>query len=219
MAYTKAQFDQMQKELYSAVIADILDDMGYRNFNMDSALHPILDSTALMGYVRPVLSVDVYEIPEEVYKLELEFIDTIKENDVIVATVNGKNENGFFGELLTTAAIARGGRGVVIDGHSRDVVKINELGFPLYCRGMNPLDSKGRVDVIAYDKPMNCAGVQVKKGDIIFADIDGIVVVPGEVAEEVIEKAMAKVSGENLVREELRKGRSAKEVFEQYGIL
>ena len=219
MAYSKNQLDEMQKVLYSAVIADILDDIGVKNFNLPNSIYPILDSGSIMGYARTVYACDVFEVPKELYKLELEFIDSVKENDVIMAVVSGQNHNGFFGELLATAAMARGSRGAIIDGYIRDVTKISEMKYPIYAKGMNPLDSKGRVDVMFYDEPIICGSTQINNGDLIFADIDGIVVTPAKYEQEVIEKAMVKVNGENKVREELKQGKSAKEIFEKYGIL
>ena len=219
MRYSKEKLDELQEILYSAVIADILDEIGVKNFAMNDNLKPISVEKSLIGYVRTLYAVDVFETPEQPYQLDLTFIDSIKEGDVFVSTVNGNNYNGFYGELLTTATMVRGGRGAVIEGYSRDVKMIRDLDFPLYCLGTNPLDSKGRVDAIAADKPMLCAGVMVHTGDMIFADIDGIVVIPQEHIEKVINKAVEKISAENVVRDELRAGKSVKEVFDKYGIL
>jgi regulator of RNase E activity RraA len=96
---------------------------------------------------------------------------------------------------------------------------IIEMGFPLFVRGSSPYDSKGRTDVIAYQVPIVCGNVLVKPGDIIFADIDGIVIIPQDIEDEVIKKALEKVRGENKVREELLAGVSVKEVFNKYHIL
>ena len=219
MRYSKERLDELQRLLYSAVIADILDEIGVKDFVMDSKMKPIINSGAVVGYARTLYAVDVFKIPESPYQLDLEFIDSLNEGDLFIATVNGNNYNGFFGELLATATVAHGGRGAIIDGYVRDVEKINEMGFPLYCIGTDPRDSKGRVDAILCDEPIVCAGAKVRPGDMIFADIDGIVVIPKEHIAEVIDKALDKVSGENVVREELRAGVSVKAVFNKYGIL
>ena len=105
----------------------------------------------------------------------------------------GSIQNAPWGELLSTAAKARGGRGAVVDGLVRDVRKIEQLGFPVFARGIKPVDSKGRGMVIDYNVPVDCAGVLVSPGDLVVADYDGVIVVPAEVVPEVICMATEKV--------------------------
>jgi 4-hydroxy-4-methyl-2-oxoglutarate aldolase len=93
------------------------------------------------------------------------------------------------------------------------------MDFPVFAAGFSPLDSKGRLDGIAHGIPIRLGECLVRPGDYVFGDIDGIVVVPSELAEEAFRRALEKVSGENKVREELAKGRSVREVFAEYGIL
>jgi 4-hydroxy-4-methyl-2-oxoglutarate aldolase len=212
-------FDRMESILYSAVIADILDEIGAKNFFINPRIRPIYECKPVMGFARTVYAVDTYEMPKEPYKMEIEAIDGIREGEVLVATIHGTQINAFFGELLATAIKARKGRGAIIDGYSRDVKKVAQLELPLYCLGTCSLDSKGRSDVISYNKPIVCGDVKVYPGDIIFADTDGIVVIPQDIAEEVLTKAEAKVMGENKVREELAAGKSLKIVFDKYKIL
>jgi regulator of RNase E activity RraA len=94
-----------------------------------------------------------------------------------------------------------------------------EMGFPVYYSGIRPLDSMGRGMVVAYDVPIRCGEVLVKPGNLIFADFDGIVVVPNEVEEAVLVKAQEKVHKENLSRKELLEGKSLREVYLKYGVL
>ena len=169
---------------------------------------------------RTVLAYDVYEQPKEAYATEIEAVDSLKEGDIAVC-VNKSCNNGFWGELMTNAAIARGARGAIIDGAIRDITQIKALReqFMLFTKGRNPLDSKGRCLVADYDCPVVCGGVEVRAGDLVFGDIDGIVVVPGAVVDEVIEKAFEKIAGENLVRDALRSGMLLRDAFAKYGIL
>ena len=122
---------------------------------------------------------------------------------------------------MTNAAIARGARGAIIDGAIRDIAQIKALRdqFMLFTKGRNPLDSKGRCLVADYNCPVECDGVRVCPGDLLFGDIDGIVVVPGALVETVVEKAFEKIAGENLVRDALRSGMLLKDAFAKYGIL
>lgn len=220
MTYTKAFLDKIQKELNTAVLCDILDELGYRNQAMDGTIAPLAEEDKLVGVARTVLAYDVYEQPKEAYATEIEAVDALREGDIAVCS-NPSCNNGFWGELMTTAAIVRGARGAIIDGAIRDIAQIKAMRdeFIVFAKGRNPLDSKGRCLVADYDCPIVCAGVRVCPGDLVFGDIDGIVVVPGEVAEETINKAFEKIAGENIVREELRKGALLKDVFARYHIL
>ena len=219
MRYSKAELDKLTQTLYTAVIADILDEVGEKDFCLSEALRPMKNSGKFMGYARTLYAVDVFSVPENPYQKDLEFLDSLTEGDVVVTTVNGRNHNGYIGELLSTACLVRGARGCVLDGHARDLAFIDLERFPIYCRGTNPLDSKGRVDAVSADEPMLCGGVLIRPGDLIFADEDGIVRIPAEKAEAVIRLATEKVQGENTVREELLRGASVKATFDKYGIL
>lgn len=210
---------ELRNRLYSAVICDILDEVGVRGGAMNHLIRPLVPDMVAVGRAFTMLATDVYEIPEQPYKLELEAVDAVRPGEVIVATTNGSVSSGFWGELLSTAAVGRGASGAVIDGLTRDSKRIMSMDFPVFVRGTSPYDSKGRTDVIAYQIPIVCGGVRVNPGDLVFADLDGIVVIPRELEQEVIKRALDKVNGENRVREELLAGVSAKEVFAKYHIL
>lgn len=218
--FTKEYLDKIQQELNTAVLCDILDDLGYRNQAMDGALYPLEEGYKLAGVARTVLAYDVYEQPTEAYATEIEAVDALTEGDVSVFA-NPSCSNGVWGELMTNAAIARGARGAIIDGAIRDITQIKALSgqFKVFAKGRNPLDSKGRCLVAAYDCPIMCAGVRVCSGDLVFGDIDGIVVVPAAVVEEVVKEAFEKIAGENLVRDALRGGMLLKDAFAKYHIL
>ena len=126
---------------------------------------------------------------------------------------------GPWGELLTTAARVRGAAGCVTDGLVRDVRLIREMRFPVFSGGIGPLDSKGRGIVIAIDVPVECGGIPVMPGDWIFGDVDGVVVIPGDLCRETIGLALRKVQHENAVREELSAGEPLAAVFARHGIL
>ena len=219
MRYTQQALYKLTQDLYVAVVADILDELGEKDFCLSGDLRPMKNSGKFLGYARTLYAVDVFAVPEKPYQKDLEFLDSLEPGDVVVTTVNGNNHNGYIGELLSTACMARGARGGVLDGHARDLAFIDLEAFPIYCRGTNPLDSKGRVDAVSADEPMVCGGVLVRPGDLIFADEDGIVRIPAKLIDKVIPMAAQKVQGENTVREELMKGASVKATFDKYGIL
>jgi regulator of RNase E activity RraA len=151
--------------------------------------------------------------------MEIEAVDSILPGEVVMVSTAGSLQNSPWGELMSTAARARGARGAVIDGLVRDVRKIQELGFPVFARGIKPVDSKGRGIVIDYNVPVDCGGVLVSPGDLVFADYDGVIVVPGEVLPEVIRMATEKATRENSSREELMRGAYLRDVYAKFGVL
>lgn len=212
-------FSAIEEKLYSAVIADILDDFGFREQALDHRIRPIEPTFKLVGRAFTILATDVYEVREDPYAKELEAIDGLTEDGVVVATTNGSSGAALWGELLSTAALSKGGRGAVIDGFTRDSNGIIEMQFPVFTRGYSPLDSKGRLEVIAYGGPIRCGGVSVSTGDIVFGDRDGVVVVPEAISGEVLLKATEKVEGESQMKSALQQGMGIMEAYREYGIL
>lgn len=215
-----ALFDRMQRELYTAVVCDSLDELGYRNQAMNERIRPLeLERASMVGRAKTILSVDVYHVTENPYEKEIASIDSVRPGEIVVAATNQSVRNGMWGELLSTASKMRGARGAIIDGLVRDTAKIVALGFPLHCAGYKPVDSRGRGLVIDYDVPVEAGGVLVHPGDVIFADRDGVVVIPQQALAETIERATAKANGENHTRRELFEGKLLREVYEKYGVL
>jgi len=209
----------MREKLYVAVVSDVLDGLGLRDQAMSARLRPLSLTDRVVGRAHTVLTADVYERPAEPYRLEIESVDALQLGDVMVACTNGSERTCFWGELLSTAAMARGAAGCVIDGHTRDVLRIIEMGFPLFCTGFRPVDSSSRSTVIDYRVPVLCGGVVVRQGDIIFGDVDGIVSIPKDRLEETVERALAKVEGENQSREMLLQGHLLRDVYDRFGVL
>jgi len=208
-----------KEQLYSAVLADILDSLGHRTSTLPPDIRPLRPEWKLFGRAATLSAIPVAVEPPKPYAVELECIDALRPGDVLVATTNGDRGSALWGELLSTASRAHGATGAVIDGLTRDAAKILDLDWPVFAAGFSPLDSKGRIDGINYGEPIRIGACLVRPGDWVFGDIDGVVVVPASVADEAFSRALEKVTGENKVREELAKGRSVQEVFAEYGIL
>jgi 4-hydroxy-4-methyl-2-oxoglutarate aldolase len=211
----------LRQRLFSSVLSDCLDAAGHRNQAMQARIRPLDESLVLCGRARTGLYVDVYEAPEgeNPYELEIRLIDDLQTDEVPVFACGASGRIAPWGELLSTAARARGAAGVVMDGLTRDVRAIRAMKFPVFAGGIGPLDSKGRGKVMAIDVPVEVAGARVGPGDLVFGDADGVVVVPREVEDQVVAAALAKVSGENATREALARGEKLAEVFKRHGIL
>ena len=211
--------DRISDHLYSSVLADILDEAGYRQQVMRPEVRPLYPGAKVAGRAATMLAVEVSELPAQPYHLLMEMLDGLRPGEVIVAAVQAQIRAALWGELLSTHTRARGGRGVVIDGLSRDSWGIEEMKFPVFATGLSPADSKGRLEVMSIRGTIPVGGVSVADGDLIVADSDGCVVVPAAIEDDIIGKAMEKVSGEDKMRDVLRKGASIREVFKEYGIL
>ncbi len=215
-ATTRGWVDRLAA-LYTPVVADVLDRLGHRIQSLRADIRPLARGMVAAGVARTVRTAPSPELATaEPYQGEMAAVDALRPGDVMVVS---ECHWSFWGELLSTAARYRGCRGVVIDGYTRDTRAIIAMGFPVFCRGIHPADSLGRLDVVEHDVPIHCGGVLVYPGDLILADDDGIVVVPQGVAEPALAAAEEKVRGENRVRKALAEGMSVTEAFRRYGVL
>ena len=214
-----AEISARLSPLYSAVLCDVLDSLGFRHQAVSHQIRPLFPDARVIGRARTMLSKTVTLMPEKPYAMEMEALDTLEKNDVVVLATGGDMSAAVWGELLSMAASAKGALGALIDGLTRDAAKIAQIEFPVFAKGISSYDSRGRSEVVAYDTQIDCDGVAVNSGDIVFGDFDGVVVIPAPAVEAVIEKAEVKLRGERIVGEEFKKGRKVAEVFAEYGIL
>jgi len=205
--------------LHSALIADSIDRMGLPVQAMRHDVRPMYASARVVGRALPILQTAVYRQPDEPYRVLFEAFRALRPYDVFVITTAGHYGSGVWGGLLSTSAQAHGAAGCVIDGLTRDVHEIEEIDFPVFAVGRSAVDSEGRCEGIEWGKPIDCAGARVEYGDVIVGDDMGVVVVPGEAAAEVLERAEAKQRGETNVREILAGGADVGAVFKEHGIL
>jgi 4-hydroxy-4-methyl-2-oxoglutarate aldolase len=210
-----------REKLYAAVLSDVLDEQGYRHQVLPPHIRPLDEDLVLCGRARTGLYRDVYHVPEggNPYALEIALIDDLKPGEVPVLACGASGRIAPWGELLTTATMARGGVGCVTDGLVRDTKAIRAQRFAVFHGGIGPLDSRGRGEVCAIDVPIECGGVMVHPGDLVFGDADGVLVVPQPIVAQTLKLALAKVEGEDRTREELKDGALLADVFEKYGIL
>ena len=213
----------VKKHLYVAAVCDILDELGYRDQAMHWRLRPLLPDMRNCGFVGRArtarwMETD-YIVEEDPYGLEIELIDSLRPGDVVVHSTDHAGTNAPWGELMSTVAQRNGAVGCICDSQIRDCVKIIELSFPVYYTGIKPVDSMGRGKVMDYDVPVRCGEVLVEAGELVYADFDGIVVIPREVEKEVLSLAREKVGKETLSRQDLLAGKTLREVYDTYGVL
>lgn len=217
----KELFEWIKEHVYVPAVCDILDSLGYRNQAMHQRLRPLDEKCCtIVGRARTFRWLETdYIVEDNPYGKEIEAMDSLDENDVAVHSTDSAGTNAPWGELMSTAAKVKGAVGCICDSQIRDCIKIKEIGFPVFYAGIRPLDSKGRGLVVAYDVPIRCGDVLVNPGDLVFADFDGVVIVPKEVEDKVFELAKEKVGLENSSRKELLEGKTLGEVYAKYGAL
>ena len=198
----------IKKELYTPVVGDILDQMGLYHQFLPQAVRPLRDDMKLAGYAMTVLMIDVFGQQKKPFGYLTEAL-----------AAGGTMRCAYWGELLTATAKKRGAAGAVVNGWHRDTPQVLDQNWPVFSRGCYAQDSSVRTQVVDYRCRIEIEGVTVMSGDLIFGDVDGVLVIPAEHIEYVIEKALEKARGEKNVRKAIEKGMSATEAFATFGIL
>ena len=212
----------MRQHFFSALLSDVLDSLGYMHQALPPHVRPLDESLVMVGRARTMLYADVYARPadgENPYELEIKLVDSLGPGDVAVCACGATGRIAPWGGLLSTVSKVRGASGALMDGLVRDIRHIRELEFPVFHGGIGPLDSKGRGKVVAIDVPVECAGVLIHPGDILFGDADGVVVIPQAIEQQVVDAAWDKLKGENNTRDALAAGRGLAEVYAEFGVL
>jgi 4-hydroxy-4-methyl-2-oxoglutarate aldolase len=214
--------DHIRKTMFSALLSDSLDALGYMDQALPARIRPLDETLVMVGRARTALFRELHgklDDDAEHYRLEIAFVDSLAKDDIAVFSCGTSGRIAPWGSLLSTASHVRGAAGALMDGMVRDIQEIRAMRFPVYHGGIGPLDSKGRGQVVAIDQPIDCAGVRVAPGDLIFGDADGCVVIPQQIVPDVLRIAEQRLKGERNTVQALRDGRSLADVFAEYQIL
>ena len=210
-------FELLRKQLYTAIVGDILDTFGRRRQFLPAQCRPLRPDMVVAGRAMTVLEVDVTQEPAQPFGLMFEALDSLRPHDVYLAA-GAAPTYALWGELMSTAARARGATGAVLAGMTRDTRGILAIDFPVFSYGCYAQDQRGRGQVVAHHVPLEIEGVHVRPGDIVFGDIDGALIVPREMEADVITAALEKSRKEKTAIKDLASGRLATDVFKAYGI-
>ncbi|WIY53841.1 RraA family protein [Devosia sp. YIM 151766] len=217
----------LRERLFTAVVGDVLDKMGYCRQFLPQAIAPLRPDMRIAGRAMPVLEADVFDeiadqsrgpLGRKSFGLMIEALDDLKPGEVYIATGASFNY-ALWGELMSTRAVHLQAAGAVLNGFVRDAAGIEALNFPTFCRGIYAQDQGPRGKVIDYRIPVEIGGVRVTPGDLLFGDREGMLVIPGAVEQAVIAAALEKASTENRVALAVRQGMSAREAFDTFGVL
>lgn len=220
-------FALMRSKLFPAVVGDILDTLGFLHQFLSPQIRPVRHDMVVCGRAMPVLETNCFAASEPQGQLPLsrqpfgllfQALDDLREHEVYVAT-GCAPQFALWGGLMTTRAMHLKAAGAVLDGYSRDTPEVLELGLPVFSYGGYAQDQGPRGKVVDYRVAVEINGVRVAPGDIVFGDLDGVLVIPRAAEEEAIRKALEKASTENRVREAIARGMSTVEAFKTFGVM
>lgn len=222
----KEFLNHIKGNLNTAVVGDIMDQLGFQNQFLTPKIKPLRDDMIVVGRAMPVLETDTLDntstssnaMLKKPFGLMLEALDQLKENEIYLCT-GGTPTYALWGELMSTRALQCGASGAVLNGYSRDTLGILKLNFPTFSYGTYAQDQAPRGKVIDFRVPIKIDNVAITPGDVVFGDIDGVCIIPQEIDKKVVELAIEKVKGENLVRKSIEAGMSSVEAFNKYGIM
>ena len=217
--FTRPRLAELAGRIGSSLVSDALDTAGYRNQALGPGYVPLLTDQVVLGYAFPVQVERSDEIPEVPYVGLLRALDAIGPGEVWIGAGGGFRNASLWGELLSTACMASGAAGAVLDGSARDRQTIRRLGFPVLCRGGDPRDINGRGEVVAHQVVVEMDGVTIAPGDLVVGDDDGVVIVPEEIIDQVVDAALEKARLESRFRQAVREGIPPSEAFKRFEVL
>jgi regulator of RNase E activity RraA len=211
-------FALMRARLFTAVVGDVLDAIGHLHQFLPAGITPLRSDMVVAGRAMPVLEADCFGAGDRPFGLMLKALDDLKPHEVYVAS-GGSPRYALWGELMSARAVRLKAAGAVLNGYSRDTKGIRELGLPVFSRGRYAQDQSCRGKVIDFRTAIEIEGVRINPGELVFADLDGVLVIPKEAEREAISRSLEKVAGENAVRTAIQNGMSASEAFEKFGVM
>ena len=223
----KELFSIAKKELFVALVGDVLDKMGYLHQFLSPNIKPVRSDMVVIGRAMPVLEADVFAesakqtnnpMMEKPFGIMFEALDDLKENEVYICS-GASPRYALWGGLMSTRALKLKAEGAVVDGYSRDTNEIERLNFPTFSLGTYAQDQGPRGKVIDYRIPIEFNGIFVNPGDVVYGDRDGVLIIPKDAVEEAFTGAIEKARGEKLVQKALEEGMSTVDAFNKFGIM
>lgn len=220
-------FALSRRELYTAVVGDIMDLLGHRRQFLPPSIQPLRDDMVVIGRAMPVLEMDdnggegpgrKSEVLNRPFGLMLSALDDLRPGEVYVCS-GSSPAYALWGELMSMAASNRGATGAVVNGYSRDTRGILAQNFACFSMGRYSQDQRPRGKVVDFRCSIEFGDVTVRPGDLIFGDLDGVCVVPQQIETEVFTQALEKARGEKRVFHAIKGGMKAQESWDKFGIM
>lgn len=223
----KELFNIAKGELFTALVGNILDKLGYQHQFLAPAIKPVRKDMVVIGRAMTVLEADVFgesladsnnPLMEKPFGLIFEALNSLKANEVYICT-GSSSPYALWGGLMSTRAIKLNAAGAVVNGYSRDTNKLANLNFPTFSTSTYAQDQGSRSKVIDYGIAIETNSIRVNPGDIVYGDRDGVLIIPKEIEKEAFEGAIEKARGEQLVKKALEGGMSTVDAFKKFGIM
>jgi regulator of RNase E activity RraA len=219
-------FDIARKELFTAVVGDVMDQLGLQQQFLPPQIRPLREDMVVIGRAMTVLEADVFDgrashasaLTAKPFGLMLEALDDLRPDEIYICS-GASPDYALWGELMSVRARKLGSTGVVVNGYSRDTRAILALNFPTFSYGAYAQDQAPRGKVLDFRVPIRIGQVRAHSGDVVFGDVDGVCIIPSDAVEQVFVRALEKARGEKLVREAIEQGMSAVQAFAQYNIM
>jgi 4-hydroxy-4-methyl-2-oxoglutarate aldolase len=220
-------FALLKSELQTAVVGDILDQMGCRRQFLPQAIQPLRSQMKIAGRAMPVLEADIFDdgrptsqgpLANKRFGLMLEALDDLKPGEIYVAT-GASLRYALWGELMSTRAMHLKAAGAILDGYIRDATQIEALGFTVFSRGLYAQDQGPRGKVIDFRSAIEIDGVRIEPGALLFGDREGVLVIPREAEDEAIRRSLEKAKTEGEVGKAIRAGMSTTDAWAKYGVM
>ncbi len=202
--------------LYTPLVSDVMDKLGINNQVLDHSIQSMIFDPHLKiaGYAFPCQVIPTEEYVE--IDTLLEMVDAIPNDSIVLVASKNDIDAALWGGLMSTRAKANGAKAAVVNGGVRDIEQIAEIGFPVFGSYRCVKDIRKRGYMSDYNCKITIGNVVVKPQDIIFSDINGIVVIPSDRFDEIFSLLKTTLENEQQTMSALTKGRTAREVFETY---
>ncbi len=220
----KELFTLARNELFTALVGDTLDKLGFLHQFLPPQIKPLDPGMVIIGRAMTVQEADLGDEPigspdtNKPFGIMFEALDSLKEDEVYICT-GASPRYALWGGLMSARAMKLKAAGAVVNGYLRDTNEILRLGFPSFSMGSYAQDQGPRGKVIDFRIPIEWDGISILPGDIIYGDRDGVLVIPRKIEKEAFSDAIEKSRKEKLVLKALQNGMSARDAFDQFGIM
>ena len=228
-----ALFEKLNKELTTALVGDVLDVLGHRHQFLPPNLVPLQPHLKIAGRAMPVQEAEfvsnaaesqmagIGPLASKPFGLMMEALDNLRPGEIYIATGSSHTLSpfAFWGGLMSTRAQHLGAVGAIVNGYSRDTSEIEALGFPVWSAGLYAQDQGPRGKVVNYRCQVTIGDVTIIPGDLVFADREGVLIIPAKVEQEVVTKALEKAQAENAFAAAVKGGMSATDAFRKFGVM
>jgi 4-hydroxy-4-methyl-2-oxoglutarate aldolase len=214
---TNDELCRMFARVYTGAVADCLDRHGMRDQILPSFINPLKREHRIVGPAFTGIGEAHGNSMENDTVTRVKMLEALPSGCISVWQTSGDLTCAHWGEIMSKAARNKGCIGAVLDGGARDLEMIIEMDFPLFYRFSSPASSVGRWSIRDFDIPITIGGTKINPGDIVIADVDGVVVVPLSIAQEIAQDVRKLTDTEEKMRSDLTKGRAITDVYKVYG--